>query len=479
MFSRVSKIILLFIFVSALLLPNFVFGEDLEKTCQNIVDGVQKEFSKEKLKECQDFYKKQITQMEKDINKTGTEKTTLENKIYGLNKKIKNLDYQIYQSNLVVKDLGIQIIDTEKSITKTSLNVEESKAKLANTLRAINEEDQKPTIEILFSENDLSGFFDNLMALESLSSKNKELLQNIKMMKVNLEGQKQSLGEEKTDLGQTIQLYSLQKNESAEIKEEQEYYLGITQTEYQKQLKEKQATEKKAAEIEAKILKLVGLPEDQQINLGQAIEIAKYVETKTGVRPAFLVGLISGESALGRNVGQCYLKNKETGAGVIASTGKAISRVMKPMGLNGRKGDVDDFFAICGELPNRNAYSTLVSCPSPDYVGYGGAMGPAQFMPTTWVSCSYGKQVESITGKPADPWKPLDAFLAAGLLLRSNGAAKQTYNAEWIAAVKYLHGSYSSQYDWYFTNYINPRASCIQTFIDNETMSSDCENLIF
>ncbi len=483
--TRISKIVLVFILILVFVLPisgNFVFGEEnLSERCEEIINKGQQNLSKENyqslLKECQVLYEEKISEIEKDISKTGEEKKTLQNKIWSLSNKIENLNYQIYQSNLVIKDLGIQIEDTGTSIEKTSLKIEGSKEKLSGILRTIYEEDQKPVIEILLSEPELSDFFDNLVALEILNNENRELLENIKDLKSNLEQQSLALGQEKGDLEQTVQIQTLQKNESAKTKEEQQYYWNLTEQEFQKQLREKEEVEKKAAEIEAKILKLVGLPEEQQINLGQAIEIAKYVETKTGIRPAFLIGLISGESALGRNVGECYLKDSKTGDGIRAITGKQVKGVMKPMGLLGRKGDVDDFLAICEKLPNRDAYSTKVSCPSPDYAGYGGAMGPAQFMPTTWVF--YEKRIETIIGKLADPWKPLDAFLAAGLFLRDAGAAKQTYNAEWIATVTYLHGSYSSLYDWYFKSYINPRASCIQVFIDQGTMSFKCEELIF
>ena len=195
-------------------------GNNLEKTCQGIIDNGQQEFSKEKyqalLKECQDFYEKQIVQIKKDVNKTGAKKKTLENKVYTLNKKIKNLSYQIYQSNLVIKDLKVKIKGAESSIQKTSSTIEESKNKLSNILRTINEEDQKSTIEILFSEDSLSGFFNNIVALERLGDKNKELLQDIKTLKINLVKQKQSLDEEKIGLEQTVQIQTFQKKKMPE-----------------------------------------------------------------------------------------------------------------------------------------------------------------------------------------------------------------------------------------------------------------------
>ncbi|GAI68566.1 unnamed protein product, partial [marine sediment metagenome] len=95
---------------------------------------------------------------------------------------------------------------------------------------------------------------------------------------------------------------------SSKTKEEQEYYLQITEAEYQKQLKEQQEVEAKAAEIRTRLFELIGVAEGG-IEFGKAVEIAKYVEKITKVRPAFLLAIIAQESMrygkFGGNVGQC------------------------------------------------------------------------------------------------------------------------------------------------------------------------------
>jgi hypothetical protein len=266
------------------------------------------------------------------------------------------------------------------------------------------------------------------VALENLNSKIQELLRGIKDLRVYLEGQKQSLDEEKTDLEGLVQIKTLQRQESQTIQREKDYFLELTEAEYQEYLKEKEVAEKRAAEIRTRIFELIGVPEAP--TFGEALDIAKYVEGITGVRPAFLLAVLTQESNIGKNVGQCYLKDPDSGDGVIAYNGKEVSKVMNP------SRDVPLFLEITKEL-GRDPYNTPVSCPMS--YGWGGAMGPAQFIPSTWMI--YKEKVKEITGRPADPWNIKDAFLAAALYLADYGAYKQTYDAEWRAAMIYFSGT--------------------------------------
>lgn len=439
--SKVLKIVLLFLFISFLILPEMkgLAQEDLdeacldlaEKGCQNLgADACRKELEK-----CEEYYQKESARIEEDLSKTEKEKKTLENKVSSLKKKIQNLSYQINQSNLIIKDLGIQIEDTQESIKETSSEIGESTENLVNILRNIYEEDEKTTIEILLSENDLSDFFDNLVSLEMLDSRSKDLLKDIKILKSNLEEQEVSLDEEQQELRQIVEVQTIQKKESAKTKEEQEYYLGLTEKEYQKYVQEQKETQRKASEIRARIFDLIGVPKAP--TFGEAYEMARYVEGLTGVRPAFLLAVLTQESSIGKNVGQCYLPSdpKEN----------IRRKIMAPGPPTTKRNDVSNFLQITGEL-GRDPYATPVSCPMS--YGWGGAMGPAQFIPTTWMI--YRDRLRGITGRPADPWNIQDAFLAAAVYLSDYGAAKQTYNGEFNAALSYFAGP-----SWYKSSYKN------------------------
>jgi len=410
--------------ILALVLPNFTALS--QEDCQTI-------------KECEVLWGKlqeEIKKLEGQIAKTEQEKKTLQNQINVLRSRTQQLELQIQQGNVMIKDLGYQIKDTEASIEQTSLKIKDSREKLAGILRVIYEEDQKGLIEILLSEASLSGFFDNLMALEVLNLKSQELLENIKDLKSSLEKQKEKLDEEKESLAQTVKVQTIQKQESETARKEQEKLRDMKETQYQQYLKEKKELEKRANEIMSRIAQLtlpgLAVPRDPK----ELYELAKWAGSAAGgVRPALILGLLEVESALGVNVGQCNC----AGQPVCRHPELSYKQVM-------RSNQWAAFEAICQEL-GLNPNTTPVSCyVSGGAVQMGGAMGPAQFMPTTWLNpkSDYKGRVENITGvKPANPWRARDAFLAAALYLADWNAGTQNRQSEIGAVTAYLCGTSS------------------------------------
>ena len=452
--------------------PVFFVAADLADQCVQISESntgcpnMSSADCKNLLQQCADYYDQQSELISQDITKTTQQKNTLQNQITALKKKIQNLDYQISQSNVKVSSLSIQITDTKDSIDGTSEDIEDSQSQIASILRSIYEEDQKPSFIILL-EGNLSDFFSNIAYLGGLNLKVSELLDSTKDLQSYLENQKEKIDGEVGQLQKTIALQTLQKKENEQNKTEQQQYLNLTEAQYQRQLQDKQEIEEKSAKIKSMLFQTIGVAKAP--TFGEALEIAKTIGTMTGIRPAFLLAVISQESAIGRNVGQCVLTNPDTGDGKRISTGAMVIRIMKPTR------DVQPFLQITQAL-GRDPYDTPVSCWIPAYVkgapyGWGGAMGPAQFIPSTWNL--FTDRLTLLLGKAPDPWVINDSFTASALYLGDLGAKAQTMSAEKNAASRYYGGSSA------YANSVYTRATCIQTFIDNGTMSVSCENLIF
>jgi peptidoglycan hydrolase CwlO-like protein len=413
-----------------------IYAQDLEKICDlEAVDSECQRLSptdcQALLNKCLKFYQEKGEFYEQKVKSSQREKRTLQSEINYLENKIKKLKNEIYHSNLMIKDLTLQIKDTEGSIDRTAQKIEEVKGKIAEILRLINEYDKKSVVEILLEEESLSSFFDELAALEALSYQHQELLKNIKDLKNKLEEEKTSLSQEKDSLEKIVLISSLKAKESESLRKEKEWLLQKTKGQeslYQAYLKEVQ---QKAGEIRKRIFELAQVPESEAPSYEEAYALAKSAELVTGVRPALLLGLLEVESAIGKNVGQCncpghaYCRHPEISWKQVMpkSNWEAFSKITRELGLD----------------PN----STPVSCAiNGGKVQWGGAMGPAQFMPNTWLSLGYKERVEKITGvKPANPWRVKDAFLAAALYLADWGASSRRLQDEIGAVTAYLCGT--------------------------------------
>jgi hypothetical protein len=188
-------------------------------------------------------------------------------------------------------------------------------------------------------------------------------------------------------------------------------------------------------EIKNKNFELLQSP--SQTTFKEALDMANYVSGLTKIRPAFLLSILQEELSL-EKFDMCYLTDLKTGDGIRVTDNLAKPKTMHPTR------DVPPFLKIMKEL-GRDPLKTLVTCPMS--FGWGGAMGPADFIPSTWIL--YKKQIEKITKKPADPWNTKDAFLAAGLFLRDAGAKSKTRSGEWKAAMIYFSGSAKSAHTFY------------------------------
>ena len=264
---------------------------------------------------------------------------------------------------------------------------------------------------------------------------------------------------EKDGLQRTIQVQSLQKQENEQNKKQQDTLLKLTEVQYQQQLKNKEEIEKNATKIKAQLFQIAGV--SKAPTFGEALAVAKAVSNIVDVRPALLLAVISQESAIGRNVGQCMLTDTVTGVGKRISTGATMSRV-----FNVRR-DLQPFLQITRSV-GRGPLNSPISCD-----GYG-SMGPAQFLPSTWNL--FADRLKSLLGVVADPWGIKDSFTASALYLSDLGAGAQTAAAEKKAAYSYNGSGYHATV---YSKQVMTRADCIQGFIDNGTMSTGCQNLIF
>lgn len=386
-----------------------------------------------------DYCQNELTQIEAeltkllDLQKQQQKNTgTLTGDVNYLTSQIKALKTKIQARALVVAQLKVNITEKVKTINILSGEIERNRESLAQLIRKANKFDDENIVQIILSDESLSNFYNDLESYISIGQDLKGSVDVINGVKNQTEAAKQDL-EKKQDaeIDAKAELESTQKAVAKSEADKKQLLAISKQTEVAYQ---QLATQKKiqADKVRNALFPLANT--SQQIDFDTALVYAREVQKLTGIDPAFLLAVVTKESKLGLNVGQCYLTNQETGAGIGKNTSTPFPNVMKPMGLTGRKGDVDDFLRIASNL-GLIWSQTAVSCPIASAGGYGGAMGPAQFIPSTW--SGYESRLKSVLGHDPNPWVARDAFFASAMLLTDKGAIGNSASAQHKAACKY------------------------------------------
>ena len=409
--NRFARPLLLFLLISisAISLDASVFAPIGGGVRALTVDQERKQ-----LEEQLEGYEEQIKEYEKTVTLYQQKGSNLQAEVNRLKSKISAINGQIGKINKTLSTLNGEIKTTASKISDTQGRIERGREALGGIVRRVSKDDEKGLIEILLENQSLSDFFVNVNDLALLQENLKETLDELGILQDDLITQKELLALERSDV-EVLRLYQVrQKVEVEDVKSEQDQLLAATKGQeaaYQTLLA---MTEESAAQIRAKIFRLLG---GGQMSFEEAYNFAKFAEQRTGVRAALILAVLDRESALGRNVGQC-----------------TYHTAMAPGPPTSRRDDVTPFLAITKKL-DLDPDTTLVSCPIVADGAYGGAMGPAQFIPTTWMG--YEARIEAVTGsRPASPWRNLDAFVASGLYLKDSGGATN----ELAAAARYYCG---------------------------------------
>lgn len=349
------------------------------------------------------------------------ERVSYERDVAILEAQIEKAKLGIRARDIAISKINQDIDGKEEVIGSLNSKLDREKESLSQLIRKTNEIDNMSLVEVVLGTQNLSEFFEDLDSFDSIKVALNDSFEEIEGTKSDTESQKRTLQVKQEEELELRDIQNLQKRKIEAQEAEKQAIVDATkgvEAEYQKLIKSK---EKSAAQIRSELFALRG---SAAIPFEQALELANIASAYTGVRPAFLLGVIAEESNLGENVGtgnwktdlyECY---QSIGYYTSAEKQKAaFLKLTSDLGLN----------------PD-----TLPVSRKPWY-GCGGAMGPAQFMPTTWAL--YVDRIAKATGhNPPSPWDNGDAFMASAILLMDNGADKGTAYSERLAALRYLAG---------------------------------------
>lgn len=406
-FRQLRKVFVFFILL-ALIWPLF----SVKASLQDEIDARNKQIEE---------IQRQIDAYQAQIDENSSKAKTLSGEISKLNAQINKVQLEIKSLGVAIDQANYEIGDTQDKIQNAQEKLKVHKQALGNAIRILYQIDQENLTQVLFKNTKLSDFFNNLKNLTDTQNVLKTTIVNIKNLEVELEQQENDLQDKKSNLES---LKHLQESERSN--------LGATKGVKDKLLKDTKGQEAKFQQLVkqskqdiARIRDQIGYLMQNGVSVEDAIKFGQMAALRVGIRPAFLIAILDVESGLGKNVGKgnwmddmysCYLRLKKPGR---AETEKAA------------------FMEIVGKL-GLNPDTVKVS-REPNY-GCGGALGPAQFLPSTWLG--YEDRVADLTGhRPPNPWNIEDAFMAAAIKLSNSGAGQNTRTGEISAAKAYISGN--------------------------------------
>ena len=396
---------------------------------------------------------REMQQTQKTINSLSAEGASLERDIAILDSEIKKAKLQVRSTETEIRALSAGIVIHGRTIGTLTDKMTREQESLAQILRKTDAIDDYSLVEAALSGAEISDFFGDIDSFASIKQAMRESFEELRDTRVATEKEKTGLEGQRTnqEILRSALILDQQKVQAKEAEKKKLLADTKGQEGMYRQLHSVQA--QTAAQIRAK---LFPLRDTSGIQFGDAVKYAQTASRITGVRPALILAILSQESDLGKNVGQCLVTDLVSGDGKGKNTGTPFPGTMKA------PRDTVPFERLM-KAAGRDWQTTPISCPQPG--GYGGAMGPTQFIPSTWEM--YEGRIKSSLGvAAADPWNAAHAITATGFYLADVGAAGGTYIAEHTAAARYYAGGNWATSGQNYGNSVMTKAAAFQKDID-------------
>lgn len=382
---------------------------------------------------------RQILQQEVLVENKQLERQSLERDLNILDAQIKKARLGIQARAVAIEQIEDQIDDKAAVVDELNKRLERQRQSLAQLIRKTQEIDDYTLMEVMLGKNNLSRFFEDLESFQSIKSSLNESLDLLKEIKGDTVAQIESLEGKQLSEMEMRRIQEEEKRRTEEREKEKAQILTVTKGEEAKYKELLESQKKTAAQLRNQLFALLG--GSGSIPFPEAVALAQFAGQKTGVSPALLLAVVEQESNYGSNTGSCLVGDIRQGKSVMHPTR-----------------DAPVFMAIA-EILGFDAATQRVSCPimgsNGTRIGWGGAMGPLQFIPSTWAiyggiialgdgTYVYDKgsdRIRTLTGgsNAANPFNKQDAFMASALLLRDNGATG-AYATDRLAALRYYAG---------------------------------------
>lgn len=380
---------------------------------------------------------RQILTQQRLVEDKQAERQTLERDLTIIESEITQAQLGIQARAVAITQLSDQIGEKEVVLDILAERLKKQQDSLADLIRKSALLDEYSLVEVMLSKQNFSEFFTDVATYQSLKESLNESLAILHGIRRDTVEQVNQLETKQETEAEMKRIQELQKQEIERKEAEKEEILQVTRGEEQKYQALLDSQRKSASELRNALFELLG--GGGGIPFPEAVELAKYAAGVTGVDASLILAILEQETNIGSNLGSCLFTDQSSDR-----------PVMHP--------DRDEpVFKVIADTLGFDAYSRTVSCPlyqGGSRVGWGGAMGPSQFIPSTWAIYGgyvdvgngwvYDQSQDAIrrinnTSGPSNPFNNQDAFIATALLLRDNGA-NGTYAGDRRAALRYYAG---------------------------------------
>ncbi len=421
------------IFISSLLFTPLipaVFAEEAAPTQEPAkTTDKQADEQLDKLKKIQEQLNNkegELTTLDSKINELSGKHSTATNQaelaadqLARISKQLQTSELRLEQTILSISVAQTDIIQTGEDINLVHKEISNHRELLRKSMRSLYEYDNASLMNIIFNIDSLSTILNEQRQYQDLQKQILSLVNDLHEKQIELTERKNLLLEHRDKQEQLKKLQAYQQGDLSNQRTAKKDFLSLKEQEkasYQNKIMEaKQAR----TEIKQQIFKLKSV--DLEISINDAFSAARFASSLTGVRPALLLAVLKVET----NVGEWL------GSGKFPDD-------MHP-------GSRDAFIRLTEKL-NLDPYKTPISRRPASYKGWGGAMGPGQFMPATWESIE--ARVSALMKKPLpNPYELTDALVGTSIMLADRGATDR--QKEFEAVNRYLAGPNWLYHTWY------------------------------
>jgi hypothetical protein len=380
---------------------------------------------------------RQILTQQRLVEDKQLERQSLERDITIIEGEIKKTQLGIQARALAISKLSDEIGEKEVVLDILAEKLKRQQASLADLIRKSALLDEYSLVEVMLSKQNFSEFFTDVATFQTLQESLNESLNILHGIRRDTIGEKNNLENKQEVEAEMKRIQELQKQEIENKEREKAKILEVTKGEEQTYQALLDSQRKTAAQLRNALFDLLG--GGGGIPFPEAVRLAEYASRVVGVEASLILAILEQETNIGSNLGSCLFTDQ-----------RSDRPVMHP--------DRDEpvFLAIAKAL-GFDPYSRTVSCPliqNGSRVGWGGAMGPSQFIPSTWAiyggivnngnGWEYSQSADAIRringgSGPSSPFNNQDAFIATALLLRDNGA-NGSYQGDRLAALRYYAG---------------------------------------